>query len=556
MILQGPALHPPEQRYQTLPELFSYSFINYPDRVAFSAAGAVYTYRDINRLSRNFAAYLQYQTDLQPGDRILIQLPNIVQYAVAAIGALRAGLVLVNSSPQSTPAEMQHQFGHSGARALVLWHENIVAIAALAPATQIHYSFVVQAGDLLSLPRRWIQSVRQGWRQTTAAHWAGLNNPLSFVKALHKGGRLKYQLPALRPDQLAVLQYTAGTSGEARGVMLSHGNLLANVQQILQQFSDQLVSGKEVAIVPLPLTHIYSFTLNMLTLQAVGAHRVLIADTEDISALLNEMLRWPFTLFSGLNGLFMALCRTPGLQAVGFKALQLTISGGMALSNTVMNSWPLITGCDIVEGYGLTETSPVVAVNVPSQAQSLSVGTPLPGTEVQVMDSVGEVLPEGEAGELWVRGPQVMQGYWQDPVATEAVLRASGWLATGDIARLARNGHITLIDRKCDLIHVAGFSIYPNELESIIASHPGVLECAVIGVPDETTGEQIKAYIVPANSRLSVKVVRDYCRERLTSYKVPQQVEFCQTLPRTSIGKVQRRSLRAGVGSTAQSPAR
>ncbi|MEH6578949.1 MAG: AMP-binding protein [Amphritea sp.] len=544
MTLQGPALNLPEHSHKTLLELFSYSFTHYSDMPAFSDAGKVYTYRDINRLSRKFAAYLQNQTELQPGDRIIVQLPNMLQYPVAAIGAIRAGLVLVNSNPLYTSAEIQYQLQDSAASALVVLAERAPAIAAIIPGSQIKYCFLVQEGDLLGFPHNVLNNLKRMWQQHLHRHVDGMSTFKAFSAVLTKGDRLKYKFPDVLPDQLALLQYTAGTSGDPRGVMLSHTNLLANLQQIKQVFGDLIVPGKEVAIVPLPLYHIYSFTLNMLVLQEAGAHRVLIRDAQDVDALLNEMLRWPFTLFSGLNSLFMALCRTPELQRVDFTALKLTISGGMALSDSVMNCWKLITGCGIIDGYGLTETSPVVAVNSPKATKSATVGTPLPGTAVKVVGEQGEILPEGEAGELFVQGPQVMQGYWRDPVATHAVLNNSGWLATGDIARLSSDGSMTLIDRKSDLIHVANFTIYPNELENVITSHPDVLECAVIGVPNGVTGEQIKAYIVSVSSRLSVKAIRDYCRERLTTYKVPHQVEFCQSIPRSSIGKIKRRSLR------------
>ena len=476
MTLQGPALNLPEHSHKTLLELFSYSFTHYSDMPAFSDAGKVYTFRDINRLSRNFAAYLQNQTELQPGDRIIVQLPNMLQYPVAAIGAIRAGLVLVNSNPHYTSAEMQHQLQDSAASALVVLAERASVIAALIPGSQIKYCFLVQEDDLLGFPRNVLNNLKRAWQRHLHRHRHrqvdGMSSVKAFSAALAKGDRLKYEFPDVLPDQLALLQYTAGTSGEPRGVMLSHSNLLANLQQIKQAFSDLIAPGKELAIVPLPLSHIYSFTLNMLVLQDAGAHRVLIRDAQDVDALLNEMLRWPFTLFSGLNSLFMALCRTPELQTVDFSTLKLTISGGMALSDTVMNSWKLITGCGIIDGYGLTETSPVIAVNSPSATKSAttsaSVGAPLPGTAVKVVGGQGEILPEGEAGELFVKGPQVMQGYWRDPVATHAVLNNSGWLATRDIARLNIDGSVTLIDRKSDLIHVSNFTIYPTELENVI----------------------------------------------------------------------------------------
>ena len=347
----------------------------------------------------------------------------------------------------------------------------------------------------------------------------------------------------LNRNDTALLQYTGGTTGVAKGAMLSHGNILANVMQVKGLLGKVASTGKEVIIAPLPLYHIYSFTLNCVLMMEMGNHVVLITNPRDISAFVKELRKWNFTIFSGLNTLFVALCKAPGFSELDFGHLKLTLSGGMALTQAAADRWKLVTDCDVIEGYGLTETSPIVSVNPPDGIQLGTIGPPIPGTEVQLLDEEGGVVPKDGIGELCVRGPQVMKGYWRKPEETALVL-SGGWFKTGDIAQIQGDGYIRIVDRKKDMINVSGFNVYPNELEEIISGHPDIDECVAIGLPCDSAGELIKLFVVSRNLQLGVKQVRDYARERLTAYKVPSQVEFRTTLPKSNIGKVLRRALR------------
>lgn len=520
------------------------SFRRFAGRPAFTALGHTLDYRQLDALSADFASWLQHFTDLQPGDRIAIQLPNLLQFPVVVFGALRAGLVVVNTNPLYSARELEHQLKDSGAVAIVCLANMAQRVEQVLPRTRVRHVVVSAVGDLLPAPRRWLVNtvVRHVRRQVP--HYR-----LPQAVPLRTALRLGQEQPArpYRPQaqDVVLLQYTGGTTGVARGAMLTHRNLIANLQQCRALMAYSLTEGEEVLIAPLPLYHIYAFTFHCLAMVACGNHNILIPNPRDIPSMLSEMRRWRFTLFVGLNTLFIALCDAPAFRRLDFSALKVTVAGGMALQQVVAQRWMQITGSEICEGYGLTEASPVVTVNPPGHVRQGTIGIPMPSTHCRVVDDAGEDCPPGVPGELWVQGPQVMKGYWQQPAATAEVLDGQGWLRTGDIARFEDDGYLRLVDRKKDLILVSGFKVYPCELEEVLASLPGVRMSAAIGVPDARSGEAIKLFVVadPA-AGLTERQIRHHLRHNLTAYKVPHQIEFRDSLPLSVIGKILRRQLR------------
>ncbi|MDO6593831.1 AMP-binding protein [Neptuniibacter sp. 1_MG-2023] len=506
---------------------------------AFSNMGSTLTYAELDEAAQHLASYLQNHTELKPGDRIAIQLPNILQYPVCILAALRAGLVIVNTNPLYTASETIKQFNHAGVKAVVILANNAHMIEKVVPNTLVKTVLVTELADLHPFSRRVLLNFIAKYIRKIVPKYK-VPKAVSFRDALAKGARSALEAVEQKPDDLAAIQYTVGTTGEPKGVALSHRNLIANVLQLKSRLPESLRIGEEVAIAPLPVYHIYGFTLNCLVMPLMGAQVVLITNPRDTSGFVNELGRWDFTIFSGLNTLFISLCRHPMFGQLDMTRLKLTLSGGMALTRSVSDEWESLTGCPIYQGYGLTEASPVIAVSYVQGAPFGSVGQPLPLTEVRIVGEQGEELCAGEIGELYVRGPQVMSGYWRDG---SNIPDEAGWLATGDMARIMEDESLQIVDRKKDIINISGFPVYPNELENVISSHVDVVECAVIGLPDEQSGEVIKLFIVTQNRRLTVKQIRDYCRERLTSYKVPRLVEFRTHLPKSNVGKVLRRAL-------------
>nr|WP_242521721.1 AMP-binding protein [Motiliproteus sp. SC1-56] len=530
--------------YQSLVELIDTACDRFPDAPAVSNLGRTLSYRELQQATRDFAAYLQHHTTLEPGDRIAIQLPNLIQYPVALFGALRAGLVVVNTNPLYSSAEMLTQFQDSGARALVVLANLAHQVEEIIDDTALETVIITQVGDAHPPARRlFINSLLRHVKRMVPEY--NLPGAISYTQVMKEGGQCgAFEPPELTQDDLALLQYTGGTTGIPKGAMLSHRNILANMLQVKALLERLTSPGREVVIAPLPLYHIYSFTLNCVLMPEIGGHVVLITNPRDIPAFVRELRRWRFTILSGLNTLFVALCKNPRFRELDFSSLKLTLSGGMPLTVSVAREWESVTGCPVVEGYGLTETSPIVSVNPPESIQLGTIGLPIADTEVRLVDADGTLVPRGGMGELQVRGPQVMQGYWNRPQETRQALDPDGWFRTGDVAQVEEDGYLRIVDRKKDMIIVSGFNVYPNELEKVIAGHPDIDECAVVGLPDETQGERIKVYVSSRNPELTVKDVRDYCRERLTPYKVPQVVEFRSELPKSAVGKVLRRVLR------------
>ena len=540
---EGTLLNVDLAKYASLVDVFNQSVTKYADRPAVSAVGVTLSYKDLDTQSRHFAAWLQNKTDLKPGDRIAVQMPNVCQYLVVTFGALRAGLTVVNTNPLYTPREMEHQFNDSGAKALVVLANMAANAEKVLPNTGIEHVIVTELADMhTAFKRTLMNAVVKHVKKIVPAYTLPQAHKLPAVLAA--GAREKFTPVECKQDDIAVLQYTGGTTGVAKGAMLSHGNLVANLLQIRPMLENNITEGTEVVIAPLPLYHIYSFTLNCGTLLEAGAHNVLIPNPRDIDAFVKELQNHEFTVFLGLNTLFVTLCNNEEFCKLNFSHLKLTASGGMALTSKAAKTWKQVTGCDICEGYGMTETSPVVSFNPSSAIQLGTIGLPLPGTLLKTVDDDNNETPFGERGELCVKGPQVMRGYWQRPDDTRKSMTDDGYLRTGDVAVIQEDGYIRIVDRKKDMIIVSGFNVFPNEIEDAIGGHPDVLECAAVGVPDEKSGEAVKVYLVVSKEDVTAGELKEFCRERLTAYKVPRQFEFRTELPKTNVGKVLRRKLR------------
>lgn len=531
------------KKYSSMVDVFEQAVKKYAEKPAFSAVGATLTYQDLDVLSRNFAAWLQNCTDLKPGDRIAVQMPNVSQYPVVVFGAMRAGLIVVNTNPLYTTREMEHQFNDSGARALVVLANMADNAEKVLPNTGIEHVIISEVADMHApLKRTLINAAAKYLKKMVPAF--NIPGAHKLPAVLAAGAKETFTPVETKADDLAVLQYTGGTTGVAKGAMLTHANLMANLIQVRPMLEDQVRNGQEVVIAPLPLYHIYSFTLNCGIMLEAGAHNVLIPNPRDIPGFVKELKNHRFTAFIGLNTLFVALCNNEDFQDLDFSALKLTASGGMALTSDTAKMWQRVTGCEISEGYGLTETSPVVTFNPHSAIQIGTIGLPIPATEVKTLDDEGNETAIGDPGELCVKGPQVMQGYWQRPEDTRQSFTEDGFFKTGDVALIQEDGYLRIVDRKKDMIIVSGFNVYPNEVEDVVVSHPKVLECAVVGVPDDKSGEAVKAYVVAGKEGVAANELKEYCRERLTAYKVPKKFVFRDELPKSNVGKILRRELR------------
>lgn len=530
------------EKYDSVLDLFDEKTREFADKPAYTCMGQTLTYADLDRLSAAFAAYLQNETDLQPGDRIALQLPNILQYPVAVFGALRAGLIVVNTNPLYTDRELEHQMNDSGAKALVVYAGMAAQAIRVQPKTPLQHILVTEIADLHpGFKRVLINTVVKRIKKMVPAYDASRLG--SFHKALKAGAGQSYKRQAAGHEDTIILQYTGGTTGVAKGAMLTNRNLIANMLQCHEYFKLALLEAEETFIAPLPLYHIYAFTVNGLTVMLTGNHNVLIPNPRDINSFIGEMKKYRITAFAGLNTLFVALLNNDNFKSVDCSKLKLTISGGMALNRSTAERWEAATGCPISEGYGMTESSPLLSFNPTGYQQLGTIGIPTPSTEVRICDDDDKPLGFNEPGELQVRGPQVMKGYWNRPDDTAKTIDADGWLKTGDIAVLQEDGYMKIVDRKKDMIVVSGFNVYPNEVEDVLSAHPKVLECAAIGVPSEKTGEALKVFVV-AREPVEEKELIDYCRQNLTGYKVPKLFEFRDELPKTNVGKVLRRELR------------
>jgi long-chain acyl-CoA synthetase len=541
-ILEGPPLEGLD-RYTSVMDIFHASVERFGEKPAFSCMGQTIDYADLDRLSADFAAWLQHETDLEPGDRIAIQLPNVLQFPVAVFGALRAGLVIVNTNPLYTRREMRHQFKDSGARAIVILANMADKLEAILDDTDIRHVVVTELADLHTFPRRLLINAVVKYLKRMVPDYQ-LPDATAFRQALKTGSGQRHREVPRETDDIAALQYTGGTTGLPKGTMLTHRNLIANMIQARQAIGPALTDGAETFIAPLPVYQVYTFTVNCLFMTETGNHSVLITNPRDLDGFVKELKKIPFTGFIGLNTLFSALCDREDFRGLDFSRLHLTISGGMPLTKSAARCWKEITGCPIAEGYGLTETSPIVSFNPIDSIQLGTIGKPVAGTAVKVIDEEGRALPLGEPGELCVKGPQVMKGYWNLREETDTSIDDEGWFSTGDIAVLQEDGYIRIVDRKKDMILVSGFNVYPAEIEDVVSEHPGVSESAAIGVPDDSSGEAVKLFVVARDSDLDAESLRDWCSKELSGYKVPKFVEFRDELPKTNVGKVKRKELR------------
>ncbi len=531
--------------YQSIVEVFERSWRQHGDRPAFYNLGITLSYDDLNKLSRDVAAYFQQTLQLKKGSRVAIMLPNILQYPVVMLGALRAGLIVVNVNPLYTPDELVHQLNDSAAETIVVITNFAATVQKAMLRTPLLKNIIVtNFGDLFPIIKATIVNFALKYIYKKIPAWS-IPNVISFKDVLEQGKEATFVPVPLSNLDVAFLQYTGGTTGIAKGAMLSHRNIIANIQQADAWFKRSLTDKHEVIITALPLYHIFSLTANCIYFSKLGGLNVLITNPRDIPAMIKDMSKFEFTAITGVNTLFNALLQNPDFSRLDFSHLHLALGGGMAVQRVVAEKWQAVTKAPLYEAYGLTETSPCVTINPPTiSGYNGTIGLPVPSTDICIMNDEHQEVPMGEPGELAVKGPQVMEGYWNNPTETAKVFTENGWLLTGDIASVNPEGYVKLLERKKDMILVSGFNVYPNEIEDVIAKMPEVKEVAVVGVPDENSGEVPKAFIVRKNPNLTSAEVVKYCRERLTLYKVPKSVEFCDELPKSNIGKILKRALR------------
>ncbi len=530
-------------RLTSLAQLLSHACSTYRDRPAYEQFGRVLTYAQLDELSQAFAAWLQ-AAGLAKGDRIALMLPNTLQYPIALFGALRAGLIVVNTNPLYTGRELEHQLIDSGAAAIVVLENFAHVVAQVAPHCALKKILVTAVGDFLPFPKSWVINYIVRHRRKQVPPWH-IPDGESFRDAVHAGRQLTFRPPEIGPEDIAFLQYTGGTTGVAKGAMLTHGNLCANMFQAEAWLGPHFSSEPGVLITAIPLYHVFALTANCLLFAYLGWKNVLIINARDFPALVAEMKRHPFEYFSGVNTLFNALLHTPGFEKVDFSHLKITLGGGMAVQASVAARWKEVTGNILTQAWGLTETSPAVAINPLGEDFNGSVGLPVPSTDIAVKDDAGNDLPIGESGEVCVRGPQVMRGYWNRPDETAKVMLPDGWLRTGDVGYVDARGYVYLQDRKKDLILVSGFNVYPNEVEEVAVTHPGVLEAAAVAHQDPHSGEVVALYVVLKDPNVTEKDIIEHCRKSLAGYKVPKFVYFRRELPKSNVGKILRKELRA-----------
>lgn len=534
-------------RYESINDLFDQSVHKFRDRAAFVNMGAELTFEDLNYLSADFASFLQNVAKLKKGDRVAIQMPNLLQYPVALFGAIRAGCVVVNTNPLYTAREMRHQFKDSGAKAVVILANSAHLLEEIVKDTDIETVVVTEVGDMLGFPKSLIVNSAVKYVKKMVPSYR-LPDAYSFYEALDLGADNRFTPVTCGHEDLAFLQYTGGTTGVSKGAELTHRNIVCNMLQIFEWMKPLLKEGEEIAILALPLYHIFSLTVNALTFMALGGTNLMITNPRDIPGFIKTLQHNPFTVFVGLNTLLNALMNHPDFKKIDFSPLKISVAGGMALQSVVAERWLKMVGTPVVEGYGLTETSPVASVNPIDGTDKVgTIGLPVPSTIIELFDDGGKPVKQGEAGEIWVKGPQVMRGYWNKPDETAKVLTSDGWLKTGDVGVMDTEGFFKIVDRKKDMILVSGFNVYPNEIEDVVAHHPKVLEVAAVGVPDEKSTEAVKIFVVAKDPSLTQDELMAYCRENLTGYKRPKHIEFRKDLPKSNVGKILRRELRQPV---------
>ena len=527
----------------SLVALFEESCRKYADKVAYISMGRELTYRELDTLSRDFAGWLQAK-GLKKGDRVALMMPNLLQYPVALFGTLRAGCVVVNCNPLYTPRELEHQLKDSGATAIVIVENFASTLQQVIAHSAIEHVIVTPLGEMLGALKGTIVNFVIRHVKKMVPPWR-LPGCIGFNAALAMGRRQGYTPVPLCQDDIAFLQYTGGTTGVAKGAMLSHGNITANVMQAYNWIKPVIREGEEFIVTALPLYHIFALTANCLTFMMVGATNLLIVNPRDIPGFIKEWAKYPVTVVTGVNTLFNALLNNADFAQLDFSTMRVTLGGGMAVQAPVAERWLKMTGTPLLQAYGLTETSPAATINpLNMKVFNGSIGLPISSTEVVIRDDAGKDVSLGQVGEICVRGPQVMVGYWQRPEETANVMFADGFLHTGDMGYIDPKGFVFLVDRKKDMILVSGFNVYPNEVEEVVAMHPGVSEVAAIGIPDANSGEAVKIFVVRKDRTLTAAALIEHCRKQLTGYKVPHHVEFRDDLPRTNVGKILRRALK------------
>lgn len=531
-------------KYESLVEMFEAAVKRHPDMPAYINMGQVLTFRKLEERSRAFAAYLQNELRLEKGDRVALMMPNLLQYPIALFGALRAGLVIVNVNPLYTPRELEHQLNDSGAKAIVIVSNFAATLEKVVFNTQIEHVILTRMGDQLSFGKRTLVNFVVKYIKKLVPKYK-LPHALSFREALSIGKQRQYVKPNLESSDLAFLQYTGGTTGVAKGAMLTHANMVANVFQAKWVAEPLLKDAKvRVAAIPLPMYHVFALSVNCLLFIELGVTGLLITNPRDIPGFVKELKKQRIVALCGVNTLFNALLNNEHFKEVDFSALRLSVGGGAAIQGAVAKRWFETTGCHIIEGYGMTECSPLIAASRwDSTEHTGSIGVPVPNTDIRIMDDTGNEMPIGERGELWVKGPQVMKGYWNRPEDTAEVLH-NGWMATGDIVEMGQDLNLRIVDRKKDMIIVSGFNVYPNEIEDVVAHNPKVNEVVAVGVPHPISGEIIKIFVTKKDESLTREELRSYCRQFLTGYKIPKEIEFRDELPKTNVGKILRRVLR------------
>jgi len=532
------------EEFRSLAEVFDRSVATYADRIAYINMGKAITYGELDLLTQRFGAYLQNRVGLKKGARVALMMPNLLQYPVALFGALRAGYTVVNCNPLYSGRELQHQLADSGAEAIVVLENFAHVLADVVGRTALKLVITTQIGDLLGFPKRTIVNLLVKHVKKMVPAWT-LPGSVPFGAVLAEGAGMPWIPVETTLSDIAFLQYTGGTTGVPKGAMLTHGNIVANLQQAHAWIRPALGKDIETVVTPLPLYHIFALTANCLTFMKIGATNLLITNPRDIPGFVKELSKYRVTAMTGVNTLFNALLNNRDFHKLDFSSMKLVLGGGMAVQRPVAERWKQVTGLPLLEAYGMTETSPAVTINPLDLTEfNGSIGLPIPNTEIALRDDEGNDVPPGERGELCVRGPQVMKGYWNRPEDTASVMTPDGFIRTGDIAVVDDGGFVHIVDRKKDMIIVSGFNVYPNEIEEVLAGHPGVLEAGVVGVPDSWSGEAVKVVVVKKDPDLTAEDLLAYCRENLTGYKMPRYVEFRPELPKTNVGKVLRRALR------------
>ena len=534
-------------RLTSLADLLRQACSTYRDRTAFEQMGRRMTFARLDELSRDFAAWLQ-SVGMAKGDRIAIMLPNTLQYPIALFGALRAGLIVVNTNPLYTARELQHQLADSGAAAIVVLENFAHIVQEVAAHTRVKKVLVTAAGDYLGFPKSAIVNYVVRHRRKQVPQWH-IPGAMDFRGAVRAGRQLPFTPVDLGPEDIAFLQYTGGTTGVAKGAMLTHGNVSCNVLQAEAWLAGKFSREAGVVITAIPLYHVFALTANCLLCAHLGMKNVLIINPRDCPAMLKELRKQPFAFFTGVNTLFNAMLNAPGFADIDFSRLLVTLGGGMAVQESVAKRWKEVTGNVLTQAWGLTETSPAAAINPTGEEFNGSVGLPIPSSEIAIKNDDGQDLPVGQTGEICVRGPHVMRGYWNRPDETAKVMLPGGWLRTGDVGYMDERGYVFIQDRKKDMILVSGFNVYPNEVEAVAATHPGILECAAVAQPDEHSGEVVALYVVLKDPKVTEHDIIDHCRKSLAGYKVPKHVYFRKELPKSNVGKILRKELRENSGA-------